>query len=292
MLHFIIEADTCNLDSGLHVTLFATIIGGVVYWLWRGSQWLTTRLPARKAAALLGALAAFGYVLLAGFEVPAQRTLYMLIVGAIGLWLGRPGSAPTVLAWALLIVLLLDPWAVLSAGFWLSFGAVALLMYAGIGRLHDRRPHAWFFAATRAQVAITLGMVPLMLALFQQVSLISPIANAFAIPIVSMVVVPLALVWLVAGNLGVFAPATHYPVGSFTRVRVEGFPFYLVHAPGGWYAVGWKWGVLFAGAYKRHCRLRLDRATTQFFSYPFVDQHVGVNCHAQRERNGGNARQG
>ena len=169
-----------------------------MYWLWRGSQWLTTRLPARKAAALLGALAAFGYVLLAGFEVPAQRTLYMLIVGAIGLWLGRPGSAPTVLAWALLVVLLLDPWAVLSAGFWLSFGAVALLMYAGVGRLHDRRPHAWFFAATRAQVAITLGMVPLMLALFQQVSLISPIANAFAIPIVSMVVVPLALVWLVA----------------------------------------------------------------------------------------------
>ena len=102
------------------MTLFATIIGGIVYWLWRGSQWLTTRLPARKAAALLGALAAFGYVLLAGFEVPAQRTLYMLIVGAIGLWLGRPGSAPTVLAWALLTVLLLDPWAVLSAGFWLS----------------------------------------------------------------------------------------------------------------------------------------------------------------------------
>ena len=184
--------------SGLHVTLFATIIGGVVYWLWRGSQWLTTRLPARKAAALLGALAAFGYVLLAGFEVPAQRTLYMLIVGAIGLWLGRPGSALMVLTWALLTVLLLDPWAVLSAGFWLSFGAVALLMYAGVGRLHDRRPHAWFFAATRAQLAITLGMIPWMLALFQQVSLVSPIANAFAIPIVSMVVVPIALVWLVA----------------------------------------------------------------------------------------------
>jgi hypothetical protein len=67
------------------------------------------------------------------------------------------------------------------------------------------------------------------------------------------------------GNLGVFARATHYPVGSFTRVRVEGFPFYLVHAPGGWYAVGWKWGVRFAGAYKRRCRLQLDRATSQFF---------------------------
>ena len=183
--------------SGLHVTLFATIIGGAVYWLWRRSQWLTTRLPARKAAALLGALAAFGYVLLAGFEVPAQRTLYMLTVAAIGLWIGRPGTAYTVLLWALLAVLLLDPWAVLAAGFWLSFGAVALLMYVSIGRLAADGGGHWLTAAGRAQWAITVGMVPLMLALFQQVSLVSPLANALAIPLVSMVVVPLALSWLV-----------------------------------------------------------------------------------------------
>ena len=183
--------------SGLHVTLFATIAGGAVYWLWRRSQWLTTRLPARKAAALLGALAAFGYVLLAGFEVPAQRTLYMLGVAAAGLWIGRPGTAYTVLAWALLAVLLLDPWAVLAAGFWLSFGAVALLMYVSIGRLAANGGGHWLLAAGRAQWAITLGMVPLMLALFQQVSLVSPLANTLAIPLVSMVVVPLALLWLI-----------------------------------------------------------------------------------------------
>ena len=183
--------------SGLHVTLFATIIGGAVYWLWRCSQWLTTRLPARKAAALLGALAAFGYVLLAGFEVPAQRTLYMLTVAAIGLWIGRPGTAYTVLLWALLAVLLLDPWAVFAAGFWLSFGAVALLMYVSIGRLVANGGGHWLTAAGRAQWAITVGMVPLMLALFQQVSLVSPLANALAIPVVGMVVVPLALAWLV-----------------------------------------------------------------------------------------------
>ena len=183
--------------SGLHVTLFATIIGGAVYWLWRRSQWLTTRLPARKAAALLGALAAFGYVLLAGFEVPAQRTLYMLMVAAIGLWIGRPGTAYTVLLWALLAVLLLDPWAVLAAGFWLSFGAVGLLMYISIGRLAAGGGGHWLPAAGRAQWAITVGLIPLMLALFQQVSLIAPLANAFAIPVVGMVVVPMALAWLV-----------------------------------------------------------------------------------------------
>ena len=155
--------------SGLHVTLFATIVGGVVYWSWRRSHRLTIRLPARKAAALLGALAAFGYVLLAGCEVPAQRTLYMLGVAALGLWIGRPGTAYTVLAWALLAVLLLDPWAVLAAGFWLSFGAVALLMYVSVGRLAADGGGHWLAAAARAQWAITVGMVPLMLALFQQV---------------------------------------------------------------------------------------------------------------------------
>jgi hypothetical protein len=67
------------------------------------------------------------------------------------------------------------------------------------------------------------------------------------------------------GNLGVFARATRYPVGSFTPVRVEGFPFYLVRAPGGWYAVGWKWGIFRAGGYRHRCRLQLDRATKQFF---------------------------
>jgi competence protein ComEC len=176
--------------SGLHVTLFATLVGALVLLLWRRSGRLTSRLPARKAAALAGALAAFVYVLLAGFQVPAQRTLYMLCVGAVGLWIGRPGTASLVLAWALAVVLVLDPWAVLAAGFWLSFGAVALLLFVGCGRLGEGH---WLAAATRTQWAVTLGLLPLMLALFQQVSLVSPLANAFAIPVVSFVVVPLTL---------------------------------------------------------------------------------------------------
>ena len=102
--------------SGLHVTFFATLIGAVVYWLWRRSHALTLALPARKAAAFAAVLAAFVYVALAGFQVPAQRTLYMLTVAAIGLWLGRPGTASVVWLWALAVVLALDPWAMLAPG--------------------------------------------------------------------------------------------------------------------------------------------------------------------------------
>ena len=176
--------------SGLHVTFFATLIGALVFWAWKRSHALTSRLPARKAAAVAGVLAAFGYVLLAGFAVPAQRTLYMLTVAAIGLWLARPGTAAVVWLWALAVVLAYDPWASLAPGFWLSFGAVGLLLYTGVGRIG--RTTAWR-AAVRAQAAITVGLIPLMLALFQQVSIVSPAANAVAIPVVTFVVVPLTL---------------------------------------------------------------------------------------------------
>ena len=180
--------------SGLHVTAFATLVGAVVFWLWRRAHRLTLVVPARKAAAIAGAFAALVYVLLAGFQVPAQRTLYMLIVAAIGLWLGRPGTASTVWLWALAVVLVWDPWAGLTPGFWLSFGAVGLLLYTGVGRVGEASGLA---TAARAQWAITLGLVPLMLMLFQQISLVSPIANAVAIPTVTFVVVPLTLASIV-----------------------------------------------------------------------------------------------
>ncbi len=180
--------------SGLHITFFAALIGGFVYWLWKRSHRLTMRLPARKAAAVAGVTAAFVYVLLAGFEVPAQRTLYMLAVAAIGLWLGRPGSASVVWLWALAVVLAWDPWATLTPGFWLSFGAVGLLLYIGVGRI-GKSPK--WRDALRAQSAITLGLIPLMLILFQQISIVSPLANAVAIPVVTFIVVPLALASIV-----------------------------------------------------------------------------------------------
>jgi competence protein ComEC len=180
--------------SGLHVTAFATLIGAVAFWLWRRSHRLTLLLPARKAAALAGVAAAFIYVLLAGFQVPAQRTLYMLTVAAIGLWLGRPGTASTVWLWALAVVLAWDPWAMLAPGFWLSFGAVGVLLYAGVGRIGAGSALG---AAVRAQWAVTVGLVPLMLMLFQQISLVSPLANAVAIPVVTFIVVPLTLASIV-----------------------------------------------------------------------------------------------
>jgi competence protein ComEC len=181
--------------SGLHVTMVSGFAYALAAFAWRRSARLTLRLPARKAAALAGVAAAFFYTLLAGFAVPAQRTLYMVSVVALHLWCGRAVGASSVLAGALFVVVVLDPWAVTAAGFWLSFGAVAVILFVMTHRLGE--PH-WLASATRTQAAVTLALCPLLLALFQQVSVVSPLANAFAIPVVSFLVVPLTLVGMVA----------------------------------------------------------------------------------------------
>jgi len=186
--------------SGLHVTVFAAFAGGLAFLLARRSVALTSWLPARKLAAVAGVAAAGGYVLLAGAEIPAVRTFAMLAIAACGLWVGRPGTAGIVWLWALAGVLLWDPWAPLTPGFWLSYGAVALLLYASVGRLREAGGGRWRQRTLRAvregahaQWVVTLGLTPLTLALFQQTSLIAPIANAVAIPVVTLAVVPLAL---------------------------------------------------------------------------------------------------
>jgi competence protein ComEC len=176
--------------SGLHVTLVSGLFAWLAAALWRRIPRLALRLPARKAGALAAIAAALGYTLLAGFAVPAQRTCYMVTVVALALWSGRIASPTRTLALALAVVTALDPWAVLQAGFWLSFGAVALIFYVAAGWTgREALPLQWL----RVQWAITVGLAPAALFLFSQISVVGPLANALAIPLVSAVITPLAL---------------------------------------------------------------------------------------------------
>jgi competence protein ComEC len=161
-----------------------------VFAAWVRLPALALRFPARKVAILAGAAAALAYALMTGYAVPAQRTFVMLAVVAACVLCDRHGSASRVLALAALAVLIVDPWAVLSPGFWLSFGAVAAIFY--VMALRTGVP-GHLARAVAEQLAVTLAMLPMLLALFQEVSLVSPLANAFAIPLVSLVVVPLTI---------------------------------------------------------------------------------------------------
>lgn len=183
--------------SGLHVTMVAALLATLVNILWRRSLRLLQWLPAQKAAVAGGWCAALAYALIAGFEVPTQRTLYMLSALAVALCSDRHFGPARILALALLSVLLFDPFAVLATGFWLSFGAVALLLLAASARLAGTAGgwRAVLAAWGAAQWAVTIGSLPLLLFFFQQFSLVSPLANAVAIPLVSFVVTPLALLF-------------------------------------------------------------------------------------------------
>lgn len=176
--------------SGLHITMLAGMGFSFSYWLWRRSAYLSLWLPARKAATLAGLMVALVYALLSGYAVPAQRTVYMLGTVAAAMWMSRTISPSQLLAAALLVVLLLDPWAVLAPGFWLSFGAVALIFYITSNRIGRRH---WLIEYGHIQWAMSIGLIPPLLAMFQQLSLVSPFANIFAIPLISFVVVPLTL---------------------------------------------------------------------------------------------------
>lgn len=180
--------------SGLHVSLVALLAGGLVGTLWRRVPRFALAMPTQKAAILAGLLFATIYALLAGLGLPTRRALIMLAVAALAMLSGRETRPGRVIALALLGVLVHDPWAVLSAGFWLSFGAVGVIIFIMSGRLG--RPSAWT-TAVRIQLAITLATAPALLVLFNAFSLVAPFANAVAIPMVSFLIAPLSLLAIV-----------------------------------------------------------------------------------------------
>ena len=215
--------------SGLHITLLAWVAGRVAGWLWRRSGRLCRALPAPHAALLLGVLVAVAYSAFAGWGVPAQRTCLMLItVGVLRLSAARwPWPQVWILACA--VVVASDPWALLQAGFWLSFVAVGVLFATDLGATHlystgastafdskillqppvraarrvvatVARAAAGVQANWREQWVITVALAPLTLLLFGQVSVVGLLANAVAIPWLTLVITPLAM-------LGVVVPA-------------------------------------------------------------------------------------
>ncbi len=190
--------------SGLHISL----IGGIAFFLgrflWALPGYTVLRLPAPHAGAIAAMAAATVYAALAGFVIPTQRALIMLavVMAAIG-W--RRRIAPShILAAALLLVLLHDPLAVMAPGFWLSFAAVGVILYVAQGTTSLDLWRRWGYL----QLAIAVGMLPLMLWLFQQVSLVAPLANLIAVPVFDLLAVPLTLAGVGLLGIGIDGLAT------------------------------------------------------------------------------------
>ena len=183
--------------SGLHIGL-VSLFG---YWLSRRliPAALMLSVPAQHIAICAGVCVALLYAMLAGFAIPTQRAMIMLTCVAGALVLRRTAYPPDILSVALMLVLLWDPMAVLSAGFWFSFLAVAAIFYA-LSSAHSAVTESRLRSILKQwvwiQIAITLALFPVSLHLFQQASLVSPLANLLLVPYVSFTVVPLVLLGL------------------------------------------------------------------------------------------------
>jgi len=217
--------------SGLHITMFAWLAGLGLGAAWRRSRRALLALPAQSAGRWGGLAAAAAYAVFSGWGVPAQRTIWMLAAVCLLQAAGLRWPWLLVLLAAATVVTLLDPWALLQPGFWLSFAAVGLLMASTMARSVAEAPAgdagperggwpgralAAAGAGLRTQVVATLGLTPLTLVFFQQVSLVGLLANLVAIPVVTLVVTPLAL-------LGTLAA----PLWSLGAVAVQGLDAFL-----------------------------------------------------------------
>ena len=178
--------------SGLHVTLFGVVVAALARRAWAASAWLAHRVARESFALLSGLGAALAYALLAGFSVPAQRTLIMLAAWCLTRLLLRPAAAAPPFAVALIGVLLLDPMAPLAPGFWLSFVAVAALML-GTATATDHGLGGQLRALWHAQWVVAAALLPVTAAAFGTLSWAGLALNFVAIPLFSFVLVPLIL---------------------------------------------------------------------------------------------------
>ena len=226
--------------SGLHITLFAWVAVALIGAFWRRSAlwgWALCRwLSAPTAALIGGVLLAAGYAVFSGWGVPAQRTVAMLATVAALRIGARQWPWPTVWLLACAVVVLLDPWALTQAGFWLSFVAVGILFATDSGAADGRSTmeSGYFLHQTRRlvreQAVVALALTPLSLLLFGQVSVVGFLANLMAIPWVTLVVTPLALAGVVVPPLWDVAAWALRPLAALLQA-LAALPFATLSVP-------------------------------------------------------------
>ena len=197
--------------SGLHITLVATAAGLLFRLLWLHSKLL--RQFRRQSVVITAALVgAFVYAAMAGFSIPTQRALIMFVVLAVFILAQRHHRRLAALSIALIAVTLWNPLSVLSAGFWMSFCAVAILYL-----VYSSAPRQGFWqklsGVLRGHLLITLGLYPATVLLFQQASLVAPVANFVSVPVVGLVVTPAVFLSALISTVNVeLAALLLYPV--------------------------------------------------------------------------------
>jgi competence protein ComEC len=218
--------------SGMHIGMIAAIAAWIAAVVQRARQRRGALGTARDAALRCGVAAAVAYSALAGWSVPTQRTVLMILVLAVALGARRRAGAWDGLALAAMGVLLADPMSALAPGFWLSFGAVAAIVFATAG--YATRPRL-FAGYGRLQLAVTVGLVPMLLGSFGSVSLVSAAVNLLAVPLYTLLIVPAVLL---ATALAIVVPALGAASLGVVAWLIE-WTWPLIDVPASWTWATW-----------------------------------------------------
>lgn len=235
--------------AGLHLGFMVVLAYFLMLRLWRCSSWLLLRFPAQQAASIAAIIFAIGYAALAGFGIPTQRAVIMIIILMLSYLLYQSAPVWRRILIAFLIVLICQPGAIFAAGFWLSFGAVAWIAY-GLNADWRSAPHwqQWL----RMQWSLFLGLMPLTLYFFQQFSLVSLFANLPAIPWIGWVIVPLCLLAAVTSSIYLPAGQGLFKLAAFLVMPMWHFLHWLAAMPHviwqHWFSSLWILGLALAGA--------------------------------------------
>ena len=179
--------------SGLHLSAISLLTASLFGFWWRQSPKRLHNVPVQQIVALVAALMAILYCGIGGAGVPLQRSALMVVTACLLLYSKRSLTGLSILANALLVVIVVDPWAPLFPGFWLSFWGVALIILSAKWLSSGQLAHYQWLKAARLQILISLGMIPVTLWFFQQISLVSVVANLVLIPLVTLIILPITL---------------------------------------------------------------------------------------------------
>lgn len=234
--------------SGMHLGFVALLFFALGRAIVKKTGCLCLIIPAPRLAALLGLVATYCYAQLAGFGLPVQRALVMAAAFMLGMLICRQRSIYDSYCLALALVLALNPLAGVSSGFWLSFAAVAVLIFFARRQEFPVGLIQRLFLLLKSQLMIFLGLLPFMLFIFQQSSLAAPLVNLLAIPYITLLIVPLCLLALV---LSTFSESLLFWLGTVLDWLLGLFMAFLTSVASAWSQSllllpalsPWQWGL-------------------------------------------------
>ncbi len=215
--------------SGLHITIFALLASYIPLPFIRLYPNILLHTNKRLICNGFGIIIAGLYVLISGLQIPAQRTWLMLVI--IFVLYSRIQVKASLLI-AGLIILIIDPWAVGSMSFWLSFLAVWCLIFISSSQYHIQNyQNKWLYKSLKIQIGISLAMIPLSIWFFSKFSIVSPVCNAVAIPIISYITMPFAVIGTALAGLFPLFASLVLKLANYSFIAVAKLCEYLVALP-------------------------------------------------------------